>query len=60
MRPIFEGAGESGIFSVPEPRGKLGIFPSPKDIISHETSSGVGGGLGNFKIRGGVQGSEKT
>ena len=28
--PVFEKAGEPGIFSVPEPRRKLGIFPSPK------------------------------
>ena len=28
--PVFEGAGEPGIFSVPEPRGKLGIFSNPR------------------------------
>ena len=27
---MFEGAGEPGIFSVPERRGKHGIFPSPR------------------------------
>jgi len=27
---VFEGAGELRIFSNPEPRGKLGIFPSPR------------------------------
>ena len=26
LRPTFEGAGEPGIFSVPEPEGKLGKF----------------------------------
>ena len=30
LRPMFEGAREPGIFSVSEPRGKLGIFPSPR------------------------------
>ena len=29
LRPVFEGAKEPGIFSVPAPRGKLGIFSSP-------------------------------
>ena len=29
LRPVFEGAGEPGISSVPGPRGKLGIFLSP-------------------------------
>ena len=28
LRSVFEGAGEPGIFSVPESRGKLGIFSS--------------------------------
>ena len=27
---VFEGAGEPGIFSVPEPRVKLGIVPNPR------------------------------
>ena len=30
LRPVLEGAGELGISSVPESRGKLGIFPSPR------------------------------
>ena len=30
LRPVFEGAGEPGIFSVPEPGAKLGIFVSPR------------------------------
>ena len=30
LRPVFEGAGEPGIFSVTESRGKLGIFLSPR------------------------------
>ena len=50
LRPVFEGAGESGIFSIPEPRGKIGIFPSPTDIFLNVTSRG----LGNLRILGGV------
>ena len=38
LRPVFEGAGEPGIFSVPEPRGKLGIFVSPRAYIEEERS----------------------
>ena len=30
LRPVFEGAGEHGIFSVPEPRGNFGILLSPR------------------------------
>ena len=30
LRSVFEGAGEPGIFSDPQPREKLGTFPSPK------------------------------
>ena len=26
LRPVFDGAGEPGIFAVPEPREKFGIF----------------------------------
>ena len=39
---VFKEAGEPGIFSVPEPRKKLGIFLSPRayteEIISRVTS----------------------
>ena len=30
LQPVFERSGEPGIFQIPEPRGKLGIFPSPR------------------------------
>jgi len=30
---VFGGAGEPGIFLVPELRGKLGIFPNPRAFI---------------------------
>ena len=33
LRPVFEGAGESGMFSVAEPRRKLGIFSSPRTYM---------------------------
>jgi len=33
LRPVFEKAGEPGIFSVPEPRGKLGNVPSPRALV---------------------------
>ena len=36
LRPVFEGAGEFGIFSVPEPRRKLGIFPCPRAYIKEK------------------------
>jgi len=35
---MFEGAGEPGIFSVPEPRGKLVIFLSPMAYMERERS----------------------
>jgi len=31
--PVFEGAGEPDVFSVLDPRGKLGIFSSPRAYI---------------------------
>jgi len=36
LRPVFEGAGEPRMFSVPTPRKKLGIFPSPRAFIEGE------------------------
>ena len=36
--PVFEGAEEPGIFSVPEPRESLGIFPSPSAYMEGERS----------------------
>ena len=33
LRPLFEGAAEPGIFSVPESRGTFGIFPSPRTYM---------------------------
>ena len=33
LRPVFEGAREPGVSSVPELRGKLGIFPSSRGYI---------------------------
>ena len=64
QRPVFEGAEEPGIFSIPEPRGKLGIFPSPraymKETIREVTSRNslhsvlrqraVFKGKGNFEL----------
>ena len=35
LQPLFEKAGEPGIFSVPEPRNELGIFPSSR--VQEET-----------------------
>ena len=35
--PVFEEAEEPGIFSVPEPKGKLGIFPSPIAYIERDS-----------------------
>jgi len=36
LRPVFEGAGEPKIFSSPEPRRKLGIFGSPRNMKNYE------------------------
>jgi len=41
QRPVFEGAGESGIISVTEPRGKLGILPSPRAYMNETEESRV-------------------
>ena len=38
LRPVFEGAGKPGIFSVTEPEGKLGIFSSPRACIEGQRS----------------------
>ena len=37
LRPVFEGAAESRIFSVPEPRRKLGIIPNLRAYIMEVT-----------------------
>ena len=36
LRPVFDGAEEPGIFSVPELGGKFGIFSSPRAYIEGE------------------------
>ena len=50
LRPVFEGAGEPGIFSVPEPRGKIGIFPSPGAYVEETVEQTVFEGEGESGI----------
>ena len=59
LRPAFDGAGEPGIFSAPEPRGKLGIFPSPRAHMEENEERQLAPSNRNFSNSQSLRGSSE-